>query len=43
MHAFTEKECMEEMLSNIPVHVILEDRTALFGAALMASQFLSTT
>lgn len=33
MNAFTDKGRLSSVLTNIPVHVILEDKTALFGAA----------
>jgi glucokinase len=33
MEAFTDKGRLASVLANIPVHVILEDKTALFGAA----------
>jgi glucokinase len=33
MKAFTDKGRLSSVLTNIPVHVILEDKTALFGAA----------
>ena len=33
MKAFTDKGRLSSVLSGIPVHVILEDKTALFGAA----------
>jgi glucokinase len=38
MRAFVEKERMEELMVRIPVRVILDDRTALRGAALLAHQ-----
>ncbi|MCA1564853.1 MAG: glucokinase [Acidobacteria bacterium] len=33
MRAFTDKGRMSALVSNIPVHVILDDKTALYGAA----------
>jgi glucokinase len=36
MRSFVQKERMEELLENIPVRIILDDRTGLRGAALMA-------
>lgn len=36
MRAFVEKERMEEMMTGIPVRVIMDDRTALRGAAFLA-------
>jgi glucokinase len=33
MHAFTDKGRYKGLMTNIPVHVILDDKTALYGAA----------
>jgi len=38
MKAFTNKGRYKRLMSNIPVHVILNDRTALLGAASTAAQ-----
>ena len=38
MQGFTAKGRMRELLESMPVRVILNDRTALFGPALYASQ-----
>jgi glucokinase len=40
MDAFLSKRRMESLLETIPVHVILNDRTALLGAASLAVQRL---
>ncbi len=42
LRAFAEKERMEDILRTIPVRVILDDRTALLGAALFAVQRLTS-
>jgi len=39
MRAFTRKGRLSSLVSTIPVHVILEDKTALFGAARAALDF----
>jgi glucokinase len=36
MAAFTDKGRFAELLARVPVHVILNDRTALLGAARLA-------
>ena len=39
MKAFTDKGRLTAVLASIPVHIILEDKTALFGAARVALEF----
>ena len=43
MHAFLDKGRMRPLLEKIPVRVILNDRTALYGPAIYAAQFLNKT
>jgi glucokinase len=38
MRAFTDKGRFSAVLASIPVHIILEDKTALFGAARVAAR-----
>jgi glucokinase len=40
MRAFTAKGRVSSLLETIPVHVVLEDRTALLGAAAIAADEL---
>ncbi|HZT53561.1 MAG TPA: glucokinase, partial [Gaiellaceae bacterium] len=40
MAAFVAKGRFRDLLASIPVHVILNDRTALMGAALCAAETL---
>ena len=43
MNAFTSKGRLSNIVSNIPVKVILNDKTALIGAAYFAAQKMHVT